>query len=156
MPKWAFSVYSLKKSVQKKEEKVNIRLEYLISTTNISEFVHVHQSLKPLSQHHPHPSTCCGLWPQYEYFPMSQSLWIKDARPLILRLDSCCLLVPSNIFREIHQFNNKSHIWKSFRFLILKLISQNSLYLCWLLAENDSWPFLRASKLWGMRKVEEL
>lgn len=59
--------------------------------------------------------------------------------------DSCYCPSASNriLFRKNHQQkpSNKSHIKKSFRCWILKLLFQSSLFLCFLLARNDSWLF---------------
>lgn len=133
MPKWASSIYRLKKrkyTEKKKNEEVSITLESLVSITNILEFVHIQESLKPLSPHH----IChCAMGCDLTMSIVQRNLKFVDEGAIPADTSGLTVAAASQTqtssSSETHQLkpNNKSHIWKSFSFWILKLLSQSFL-----------------------------
>lgn len=141
----------------KKREEINIRFEPWVSITNISEFVHSPTSSTSCHfTHIPHPTTGCD--PTLSTVQCNLTSVDEGAIPSILsRLKIAAASRLTNIiFREICQpkLNNKLHICTTFRFWILKLLFLNSLFLYFLLAENDSRFFFLASDLVSWARLQ--
>lgn len=129
-----FLVSSEEKKVYRKEEQdIHISLEWVVPVTNTLEFVYFQESLKPLSPHHSYLSSCHGVGPLPMNIRQSSKVcrWGGDAYRYFWLDGYCCLVASNGIIRKIHQLksNNNSHIWRSFRLWILKLLFQSSLFL---------------------------
>ena len=167
MPKWASSIYRLKKRKYTEEKKKWREGEHHTWVTNILEFVHTQESLKPLSPHH----IChCAMGCDLTMSIVQSNLKFVDEGAIPAHTSGLTVAAASQTqtssSSETYQLkpNNKSRIWKSFRFWILKLLSHSFLISAVSWEKMILGPFFfpqihflgQDSWFQGLRRVKEL